>query len=143
MMKTAKASAQSGEALSELQRQALQCLEGARAEGVTQSAYARARGWDLRGVYDALARLRRTGRAPAAAAARSKGANGTNGQRRVPLRFAQIAVMDRAATAAPRSPPPLALTLRWVLRPGRAVEIEVQAADRLGDVLRELERVSA
>lgn len=48
------------------QRQAIECLEGARSEGVALSAYVRARGLGVREVYDAIAALRRKGALPAA-----------------------------------------------------------------------------
>lgn len=146
-MRTAKATAskvnaQDATRLSELQRRALQCLEGARAEGTTQSAYAKARGWDLRGIYDALARLRRTGRAPAAAAVRSTKADRASNAHRVSLRFARITAADASRSTLPASPSqPLHLRLRWVLRTGRPVEIDVEPTDRLGEVLQILERV--
>lgn len=43
--------------VAEKQRRALDCLEGARSEGVALSAYARARGLAVREVYDAIVAL--------------------------------------------------------------------------------------
>lgn len=52
--------------LTDKQRQAIECMEGARSEGVALSAYARARGLEVRELYDAIAALRRKGALPAA-----------------------------------------------------------------------------
>ena len=47
--------------LSDKQRQAIECVERARGEGVKLSQYARAHGLGLRPIYDALAAARRKG----------------------------------------------------------------------------------
>ena len=47
--------------LTALQRQALDCVRGAKAKGVNLSAYCRSRGVAVRRVYDALTPLRRRG----------------------------------------------------------------------------------
>ena len=54
--------------LTDKQRQAIEHLERARGEGLKLSAYARSHGLGLRGIYDALAALRRKGALPRAAA---------------------------------------------------------------------------
>lgn len=51
--------------LTALQRQALECVRGAKAKGVNLSAYCRGRGVQARQVYDALIPLRRRGLLPA------------------------------------------------------------------------------
>lgn len=50
--------------LTALQRQALECVRGAKTKGVNLSAYCRARGVAVRQVYDALIPLRRRGVLP-------------------------------------------------------------------------------
>ena len=52
------------EALTEKQRVAVEALEGARRAGVPLSDYAKAKGFELRPVYDAIAALRRRGAVP-------------------------------------------------------------------------------
>src|SRR2546421_6878178 len=52
------------EALTEKQRVAVETLEGARRAGVSLSDYAKAKGLELRPVYDAIAALRRRGALP-------------------------------------------------------------------------------
>ena len=127
-------------ALTLLQRRALECLAGASAAGITQSAYAQSKGWELRGVYDALARLRRSGRAPAA----GTGKRASRG--RGPLRFARVQVREqvredesRCSTSARLQP--LVLRLRVMLSSGRAVEIDVEDMELLPRVLAALEVV--
>jgi hypothetical protein len=135
MAKTRKGAAM--RELTLLQQRALECLAGARAAGITQSAYAQSKGWELRGVYDALARLRRSGRAPAATGKRAFRGRG-------PLRFARVQVRERVREDEPRDstsagPQPLALRLRVMLSTGRAVEIEVEDMELLPRVLATLE----
>ena len=48
------------------QRQAIECFEAARSEGMRLSAYVRSRGLGVREVYAAIAALRRKGTLPAA-----------------------------------------------------------------------------
>jgi hypothetical protein len=52
------------EPLTEKQRVAMEALEGARRAGVPLSDYAKAKGLELRPVYDAIAALRRRGALP-------------------------------------------------------------------------------
>ena len=52
------------ETLTEKQRVAVEALEGARRAGVPLSDYAKAKGLELRPVYDAIATLRRRGVLP-------------------------------------------------------------------------------
>jgi len=52
------------EALTQKQREAVEALEGARRTGVSLSDYAKAKGFELRPVYDAIATLRRRGALP-------------------------------------------------------------------------------
>lgn len=54
------------ETLTEKQREAVEALEGARRAGVPLSDYAKAKGLELRPVYDAIATLRRRGALPPA-----------------------------------------------------------------------------
>ena len=62
--------------LTALQRQALECVRGAKAKGVNLSAYCRSRGVRVRQVYDALISLRRRG---LLAAKLSRGSNSNLG----------------------------------------------------------------
>jgi hypothetical protein len=52
------------ETLTQKQREAVEALEGARRAGVPLSNYAKAKGLELRPVYDAIATLRRRGVLP-------------------------------------------------------------------------------
>ena len=52
------------ETLTQKQREAVEALEGARRAGVSLSDYAKAKGVELRPVYDAIAALRRRGALP-------------------------------------------------------------------------------
>ena len=52
------------ETMTEKQRVAVEALEGARRAGVPLSDYAKAKGLELRPVYDAIAALRRRGSLP-------------------------------------------------------------------------------
>lgn len=61
--------------LSEKQRQAMMYFEQSRAAGVTLSQHLRARGVELRPMYDALAALRRKGVRAAEAAKRKRSAS--------------------------------------------------------------------
>jgi hypothetical protein len=54
------------ETLTQKQREAVEALEGARRAGVSLSDYAKAKGLELRPVYDAIAALRRRGALPPA-----------------------------------------------------------------------------
>jgi transposase-like protein len=53
------------------QRRALECVQQARAQGMTLSAYARKRGFNDRQIYDAIAALRRNGTLPAPGSTRT------------------------------------------------------------------------
>jgi hypothetical protein len=55
------------ETMTEKQRVAVEALEGARRAGVPLSDYAKAKGLELRPVYDAIAALRRRGALPGTA----------------------------------------------------------------------------
>lgn len=97
--------------LTERQRQAIECMEAARSEGVALSAYARSRGLEVRELYDAIAALRRKGALPAAAA-------------RVKKPFVAVRV---AAHPAPASPDTVAVAGRTLLcrvRIGAAAVLE-------------------
>jgi hypothetical protein len=54
------------ETLTQQQREAVEALEGARRAGVSLSDYVKAKGLELRPVYDAIATLRRRGTLPPA-----------------------------------------------------------------------------
>ena len=60
------------ETLTQKQREAVEALEDARRAGVTLSAYAKAKGLELRPVYDAIATLRRRGALPPASPPRKR-----------------------------------------------------------------------
>jgi hypothetical protein len=54
------------ETLTQKQREAVEAMEGARRAGVSLTDYAKAKGLELRPVYDAIATLRRRGALPPA-----------------------------------------------------------------------------
>jgi hypothetical protein len=54
------------ETLTQKQREAVEAMDGARRAGVSLSDYAKAKGLELRPVYDAIAALRRRGALPPA-----------------------------------------------------------------------------
>jgi hypothetical protein len=86
-------------ALTELQAQAIECLEGARTAGVALSAHVRSRGLNLRGIYDAIAQLRRRGIvSPTPRRVKKRGAA-------APLRFARVEVRPAAVTTDRRRNP--------------------------------------
>lgn len=91
--------------LSELQRQALEYVRGAKASGVSLSAYCRKRRIAVRRVFDALAALRR------------RGVAGTTLLRRRRSKFLAV----RIATAA-QTMPSRAVLCRVVLAGGISVE---------------------
>lgn len=107
--------------LTEIQAQALECLEGARAAGVALSAHVRSRGLELRRIYDAIAQLRRRGIVPPAPGRLRKPA--------VPVRFAKVEVR----------PVPSPLRLRLTLANGRRAELEVVDPGQLTQVIAALE----
>lgn len=112
------------QALTEMQAQAIECLEGARSAGVALSAHVRSRGLNLRGIYDAIAQLRRRGIVPPAPRRERKRAAA------VPLRFARVGV---GLAVAP------SLRLRLTLTNGRRAELEVEDLEQLTRVLAALE----
>jgi len=60
------------ETLTQKQREAVEALEGARRAGVSLTDYAKAKGLELRPVYDAIAALRRRGALPPASQPRKR-----------------------------------------------------------------------
>ena len=81
------------ETLTQKQREAVEALEGARRAGVSLSDYAKAKGLELRPVYDAIATLRRRGALPPASQPRKRRS-----------RFVAVRVTSSTApTAAARS----------------------------------------
>jgi hypothetical protein len=60
------------ETLTQKQREAVEALDGARRAGVSLSDYAKAKGLELRPVYDAIATLRRRGALPPASRPRKR-----------------------------------------------------------------------
>lgn len=115
-------------ALTAIQAQAMECLEEARAAGVTLSTHVRSRGLNLRGIYDAIAQLRRRGIvAPASPRMKKRAAA-------APLRFARVAL--RPAVVVP------ALRLRLTLRNGRGVELEIEDPQQLSRIIAALEAVA-
>src|SRR5260370_29323167 len=100
------------ETLTEKQRVAMEALEGARRAGVPLSDYAKAKGLELRPVYDAIAALRRRGALP-----------GTDRPRKRKSRFVAVRVTSSPAAVtesarAPRS----GLVCRLVCAQGWAIE---------------------
>ena len=83
------------ETMTEKQRVAVEALEAARRAGVPLSDYAKAKGLELRPVYDAIAALRRRGALP-----------GTDRPRKRKSRFVAVRVTSSpaAATEIARAP---------------------------------------
>src|ERR1700732_2593301 len=77
------------ETLTEKQRLAMEALEGARRAGVPLSDYAKAKGLELRPVYDAIAALRRRGALP-----------GTDRPRKRKSKFVAVRVTSSVAGAS-------------------------------------------
>src|SRR6516162_8495492 len=98
------------ETLTQKQREAVEALEGARRAGVSLSDYAKAKGLELRPVYDAIAALRRRGALPPASRAR---------KRKSKSRFVAVRV---TSSPAPRGPVGRGLVCRLVRSDGCAVE---------------------
>lgn len=98
------------ETLTQKQREAVEALEGARRAGVSLSDYAKAKGLELRPVYDAIAALRRRG--ALAPANRSR-------ERKRKSRF--VAVRVRSSPAAVAAAPG-GLVCRLVRSDGCAIE---------------------
>lgn len=113
-------------ALTQLQAQAIECLEGARSAGEALSAHVRSRGLNLRGIYDAIAQLRRRGIVPPAVPRRVRRARAT-----APLRFARVEVRPAVVASS--------LRLRLTLANGRRAELEVEDLARLPRVLAAIE----
>jgi predicted phage tail protein len=67
------------------QRRALECVQQAREQGMTLSAYARKRGFSDRQIYDAIAALRRKGALPAPGSTRTSAKNDFVAVRIAPL----------------------------------------------------------
>lgn len=112
-------------ALTQMQAQAIECLEGARSAGVALSAHVRARGLHLRSIYDAIAQLRRRGIVAAA-------------PRR--LRISAAAAPPRFARVEVRpAPSSLPLRLRLTLMNGRRAELEFEDPEQLTRILAALE----
>jgi hypothetical protein len=102
------------ETLTEKQRVAVEALDGARRAGVPLSDYAKAKGLELRPVYDAIAALRRRGALPGTDRPR---------KRRSKSRFVAVRVTSSSAAvtevaAAARS----GLMCRLVCAQGWAIE---------------------
>jgi len=112
----------------ELQAQAIECLEGARGAGVALSAHVRSRGLNLRGIYDAIAQLRRRGIVPPALTRVKERAAS------VPVRFAKVEVRPAAAA--------MSLCLRLTLTNGRRAELEVEDLAQLSRLVAALEDVA-
>lgn len=112
--------------LTELQAQAMECLEEARRADVALSAHVRSRGLDLRRIYDAIAQLRRRGIvAPAPKPARKSSAL-TAGS----MRFAKVEL------PTPRS---ASLRLHLRLANGRGAELEIEDLGQLSRIVAALE----
>src|SRR5215467_10075218 len=79
------------ETLTQKQREAVEALEGARRAGVSLSDYAKAKGLELRPVYDAIAALRRRGALPPADRPRKRKSRG---------RFVAVRVTGSPASVA-------------------------------------------
>lgn len=116
--------------LTDLQSQAMQCLEAARRDGGTLSAEVHRRGLKLRQVYDALVPLRRRGIA--------KALPGVQKRRRMgaAVRFARVRVQESAALGAGAAQ----LRLRLSLAGGRSAELDIADVAQLGEILTALER---
>lgn len=112
--------------LTELQAQAIECLEEARSAGVALSEHVRSRGLHLRGIYDAIAQLRRRGIVPPAPKRVKKPMSAAS----TPVRFAKVEV--RALGSA-------SLHLRLILANGRRAEIELEDLAQLSRLVAALE----
>lgn len=117
--------------LTDWQRQAIACMDEAREAGIALSEHVRARGLNLRGVYDAIAQLRRRG---VVAPAPQRVAKRRVGER---LGFARVRVRG-ALRVSERAKAPLRLKL--TLTNGRVGEIEIADLAALLSMLAALER---
>jgi hypothetical protein len=119
--------ARKAKGLTDLQRQAVQCLEAARRTGTSLSAQVRARGLKLRRVYDAIGPLRRRGLIqPLGHAARLPGRGGA-------LTFARVRAEEPANGG---------LRMRVTLAGGRSAELEITDVAQLGEILTALDRAA-
>ena len=101
------------ETLTEKQRVAVEALEGARRAGVPLSDYAKAKGLELRPVYDAIATLRRRGALPRSDRPR---------KRRSKSRFVAVRVRSSSAPATDIARARSGMVCRLVCAQGWATE---------------------
>jgi len=97
--------------LTEKQRVVVEALEGARRAGVPLNDYAKAKGFELRPVYDAIAALRRRGALP-----------GTDRPRKRKSRFVAVRVTSPPAPASEIARARSGLVCRLVCAQGWAIE---------------------
>ncbi len=110
----------------------LEHLQGWKDSGVALSAYARSRGLALWAMYHWRNVLRREGRWPEGPLRRGTATRDAKSSKRVPLRFARVALAE-----PPRSAP---LTVRVQLRNGRRAEVDLSDRAELAEVLALLEQ---
>jgi len=96
------------------------------------SAYARSRGLALWTMYHWRKVLRREGRWIEEPRRRNSSPGETNSGKRIPLRFAQVAVSQPVRSAP--------LTIRLQLRNGRRAEVDLSDRGELAEVLALLEQ---
>ena len=100
------------ETLTEKQRVAMEALEGARRAGAPLSDYAKAKGLELRPVYDAIAALRRRGALPGTDRPRKRKSKFVAVQlRNSPIPIAEVGPAERRG-----------MVCRLVRAPGWAIE---------------------
>ncbi len=100
------------ETLTEKQRVAMEALEGARRAAVPLSDYAKAKGLELRPVYDAIAALRRRGALPGTDRPRKRKSKFVAVQlRNSPIPIAEVGPAERRG-----------IVCRLVCAPGWAIE---------------------
>jgi hypothetical protein len=100
------------ETMTEKQRVAVEALEAARRAGVPLSDYAKAKGLELRPVYDAIAALRRRGALP-----------GSDRQRKRKNRFVAVRLTSSPAAMPEIAPTPGSRSVcRLVCAQGWAIE---------------------
>ena len=117
--------------LTDLQREAKLCWEESQAAGVAFSAHARAKGLNVRAVYDAVAQLRRRGLLPPGEPRKV----GAGLKARAAASFAKVRVQAIASPVV--GMPPLRLWLS--MANGRRAELELRDAKALAAVLAELD----
>jgi hypothetical protein len=110
----------------------LEHLQGWKDSGTALSAYARSRGLALWAMYHWRNVLRREGRWAEEPRRRSTSAEEAKSGKRIPLRFARVALSE-----LPRSVP---LTVRVHLRNGRRAELDLSDRGELAAVLALLEQ---